>query len=113
MSTKANGPLFEIYPTGNWNYGLLQSEVNNTAAFKVVKKPWPNDDFPFSQDNVPLEIQAHGKQIPGWKVDKYGLCDTLPQSPVAVTSATEPITLIPMGAARLRISAFPVVETSK
>ena len=103
-------PSFEIYPAGNWNYGLLQSEVNNASMFEVLKKQWPADDFPFTQQSVPLEIKAKGKQIPSWQVDKYGLCDTLPQSPVAVKTNTEVITLIPMGAARLRISAFPVVQ---
>jgi len=105
-------PSFEIYPASNWNYGLLQGEVNNASMLEVVKKQWPADDFPFTQQAVPLEIKAKGKQIPTWRVDKYGLCDTLPQSPVAVNTNTEVITLIPMGAARLRISAFPVVQNN-
>ncbi|MCH5720581.1 hypothetical protein [Niabella hibiscisoli] len=48
--------------------------------------------------------------INSWKIDQYGLTDTLPQSPVSVDSKEETIELIPMGAARLRISAFPVVR---
>jgi len=42
-------------------------------------------------------------------VDKFGLCGVLPQSPVTVTTPEQTLELIPMGAARLRISAFPVV----
>ncbi len=103
-------PSFEIYPGSKWNYGLLQTDVNNLSTFEIVKKQWPANDFPFTQQSVPLEIKAKGKQVPSWQIDKYGLCDTLPQSPLTVNTNIETITLIPMGAARLRISAFPVVE---
>ncbi|MGN6353795.1 MAG: beta-L-arabinofuranosidase domain-containing protein, partial [Parafilimonas sp.] len=78
--------------------------------FKIVKRQWPADNFPFTPKSTPIVIEAKGKLIPGWTIDKYGLCDTLPQSPVAVATKEEAIELIPMGAARLRISSFPVVE---
>lgn len=55
-------------------------------------------------------IKAKGKLIPEWTLDKYGLCGLLPESPVAVHTKEETIELIPVGAARLRISAFPVVK---
>jgi len=101
-------PSYEIHPGSKWNYGLLLN--NDTAtSFTVVKKAWPANNFPFTQGAVPIEIKAKGREIPQWTLDKYGLCDTLPQSPVAVNTPTENITLIPMGAARLRISAFPVI----
>ena len=61
---------------------------------------------------MPIELNAKGKIIPQWTIDQYGLVDTLPPSPVAVNTKAETIELIPMGAARLRISAFPVVKTS-
>ena len=105
-------PSYEIYPASNWNYGLLLNEKDTSKLFEVVKKSWPADDFPFSQQNVPIELNAKGKIIPQWKIDQYGLVDTLPPSPVAVNTKAETIELIPMGAARLRISAFPVVKTS-
>jgi len=54
--------------------------------------------------------KAKGKLIPEWTIDKYGLCGVLPQSPVDVHTNEQTIELIPMGAARLRISAFPVVN---
>ena len=106
-------PSYEIFPASNWNYGLDEKDVNNSnlqAAFVVTHKAWPKNDFPFTIDDVPLSIQTTGKQIPAWGIDKYGLCDVLPQSPVATTTSDEQITLVPMGAARLRISAFPVVR---
>ena len=66
----------------------------------------PSDNFPFTVSNVPLEVKAIGKQIPSWTLDKYGLCSELPETN-APKGDREEITLIPMGAARLRVSAFP------
>jgi hypothetical protein len=103
-------PAYEIYPESKWNYGLLLTNQPVNEQFEIIKKPWPENDFPFSQKNVPLLIKAKGKLIPGWTIDQYGLCGVLPQSPVAVSTKAEEIELIPMGAARLRISAFPVVK---
>ena len=55
-------PSFEIYPGSKWNYGLLQNDLNNISAFEVIKKQWPADDFPFTQQSVPIEIKAKGKE---------------------------------------------------
>jgi hypothetical protein len=97
-------PAFKILPGSAWNYGLEKGE-----GFEVVRKPWPADDFPFTQEAVPIEIRAKGRQIPEWGIDRYGLCGILPVSPVAVSTPEQSLELIPMGAARLRISSFPVV----
>ncbi|MCK5700361.1 MAG: hypothetical protein KAI29_04385, partial [Cyclobacteriaceae bacterium] len=50
-----------------------------------------------------------GKQIPQWEIDEYGLAGELKDSPVLSDEKEEAFELIPMGAARLRISAFPVI----
>jgi len=103
-------PAYEIFPGSLWNYGLVLDGRPATEQFEVVRRPWPVSNYPFSADSVPLLIRAKGKVIPEWMVDKYGLCGVLPQSPVKESTAVQDIELIPMGAARLRISAFPVVE---
>lgn len=99
-------PTYEIYPESPWNYSLVLNKDNALKDFKVIKKQWPADNFPFTQESVPLEIKTVGRQIPSWKVDQYGLCHELPEAD-APKREKEEITLIPMGAARLRISAFP------
>ncbi len=103
-------PAYEIYPASKWNYGLVLNDKPLENQFQIIKKAWPPNDFPFTLDAVPIVIKAKGKIIPVWTIDKYELCAVLPQSPVSVTTKEEIIELIPMGAARLRISAFPVVK---
>ena len=103
-------PAYEIYPASKWNYGLVLNDKPLENQFQIIKKAWPPNDFPFTRDAVPIVIKAKGKIIPEWTIDKYELCAVLPQSPVSVTTKEEIIELIPMGAARLRISAFPVVK---
>ena len=103
-------PAFEITPKSTWNYGLILNETELSKSFKVVRKEWPTDNYPFSPGNTPIEIQAKGRQIPSWRIDQFGLADILPIYPAKTTRPVEDITLIPMGAARLRISAFPVVK---
>ena len=103
-------PAFEIAAMSPWNYGLVLNKSNTSQSFTVVHKSWPKDNYPFSPENVPIEIKATGRQIPSWKIDKNGLVDVLPSYPARTDQPVRDITLIPMGAARLRISAFPVVK---
>lgn len=99
-------PTTEIYANSPWNYSLVLDKKEPLKNFKVVRKSWPADNFPFTVANVPLEVKATGRIIPEWQIDETGLCGVLPEED-AVKGAKEEITLIPMGAARLRISAFP------
>ena len=106
----SNWPAFDLYAGGPWNYGLNEAEGPIDNSFKVIKKDWPKNDFPFTSEAVPLEIRTEGKKIESWKIDQYDLCGVLPQSPVTSNSPSEQLVLIPMGAARLRVSAFPVIQ---
>lgn len=103
-------PSFEIHPKTDWNYGLVIDKSNIEKSFSVVKKQWPKDNNPFTNNNAPIEIKAKGKRIPEWKIDQYGLVDILPKSPLKSNEVEKELTLVPMGGARLRISAFPVVN---
>ena len=102
-------PSYEIHPKSAWNYGLVLNGPKPEQSFTVVRRPGPLSSFPFASGAVPITITAKARKIPGWTVDQHGLCAVLPQSPVATTEPVETVTLVPMGSARLRISAFPVV----
>jgi hypothetical protein len=102
-------PSFEIQPTTPWNYGLVLDEQSPEKSFTVKRRNWPANDFPFTPDAVPIIIQTKAKRIPEWTLDRYGLCAVLQDSPALSREVTETVSLIPMGAARLRISSFPLI----
>jgi hypothetical protein len=104
-----NWPACEILPTTPWNYGLVLDARDPASSFKVVKHRWPQNAMPFTHAGVPIELRARGKRIPDWQADKLGLVGKLQPSPVKSDQPVETITLIPMGAARLRIAAFPAI----
>jgi len=102
-------PSFEILPASDWNYGLaLDASGDLSRSFTVVRRPWPVDNNPFTNTAAPIVLEGKGRQIPSWTIDQYGLCGVLPQSPVVTSEPLKELTLVPMGGARLRISAFPV-----
>lgn len=99
-------PTYEIHARSPWNYALVLDKNEPLKGLQVIRKEWPQDDFPFTPENTPLEVSATGRKIPSWVIDRYGLCSEVPEEN-ALKGEKEDITLIPMGAARLRISAFP------
>jgi hypothetical protein len=103
-------PAYEIHPTTAWNYGLVLDAQRPEKSFTVKRADWPTNDFPFTTDDAPVRITATAKKIPEWTLDRHGLCAVLQDSPVSSDQPEETVTLIPMGAARLRISAFPVIS---
>ena len=102
-------PEWEVYPTTSWNYGLALDGRNPSSSFTVLGKNAPPPDQPFDLANAPIQLCARGRRILNWKMVD-GLVGLLPESPVHTEEPEENIILIPMGCARLRISAFPVVE---
>ena len=100
-------PCYVLRPGSDWNYALKVDKDNLPVEFSVVKKEWPANDFPFTLDNVPLEFTTKGVQIPSWGYDETGMTDLLPTKYAGSSDKETQLTLVPMGAARLRIAAFP------
>ena len=105
MGGTSKFPAYEVHPTTAWNYGLVAH-----PTFAVVKKAFPASGQPFTPDSTPIEIRTQAKRIPGWKSDRLGLVGLLQDMPAKSSEPTETVTLVPMGAARLRITAFPTVS---
>ena len=105
-------PAYEIHPTTPWNYGLVWDRKDAEAAFKIARRAWPKNNFPFTVEDVPIQMTAKARKIPQWTLDRYNLCAPQQASPAFTTEPIETVELVPMGAARLRISAFPTVTTN-
>ena len=103
-------PCYVLKPKSAWNYALKLNGNMLPENISVTMKAWPADNFPFTPESVPLVFSAVGRQVPSWGYDATGMTDQLPTKWAARSTTDTPITLIPMGAARLRISAFPVAK---
>ena len=86
--------------------GFNQSGDGTKAAGSLYANP-------FTAQAVPIMLRAKARKIPAWKLDRFGLVGKLQDSPVKSDEPVETVTLIPMGGARLRISAFPVIGTGR
>jgi len=106
MSHPANPPAadWEVVPTTPWNYGLILNNTGSEKSVSVVESPV--GEFPFSAKDAPVALIVQGRRIPAWKLAN-GSAGPLPPSPVESSERVESLTLIPYGAAKLRITAFP------
>ncbi len=100
-------PAWDIFPASPWNYGLVLDELKNLS---FQSAPWPEDDQPWRNADAPVKINATAKRIPGWALEKNGCIREVVDGPIRSAEPAETVTLIPMGAARLRIAAFPVIS---
>ena len=102
-------PEWEVFPESPWNYGLMLDPQNPAASFKVIESEGALASQPFTPATVPIKLEATGRRIPGWQADGNNVVGKLQTSPVTSDQPDEKITLIPMGAARLRLTMFPVI----
>jgi len=97
-------PGWEVFPETDWNYAL----VADAAKMRAVRKTGELSDQPFTHETAPLSIVAKGRKVNEWKQMPNGMIGEIQASPVRSSINEDEITLIPMGAARLRVSMFPV-----
>ncbi len=103
-------PHFAVKPVGAWNYGLPQNV--KASDFEVIRKPGKVSDQPFTPQSAPIQLRIKARRVPGWGADSQNIVHPLQQSPARSTEPVETITLLPMGAARLRIASFPTVSAN-
>ena len=103
-------PEQEVYPTTPWNYGLVLDAKDPAASFEVVAQAGPAGGAAVHAGIGPDPAEGQGEEDPATgRRTSNNLIRPLQPSPAASGEPTETVTLIPMGAARLRISAFPVI----
>ena len=106
LADKGKTADWEVAPSTHWNYALMINPKDPQSSFQVELRPLGNQ--PFSREGTPVELHARGVLLKNWKlVDNSA--GPLPAGPAKASGGDEDITLIPYGAAKLRITEFPEV----
>ena len=105
----AQWPEYSVYPMSAWNYGLVLDAANPAHSFDVVQKGGVVAANPFTHATAPIALHAKARKIPNWQMDAKNVITPLQVSPIRSAEAVETVTLIPMGAARLRLTSFPTI----
>jgi hypothetical protein len=106
--TAALFPSWEVLPASDWNYALVLNKANPDLSFEVVEKTVKSTQ-PFSPQGAPIEIHAEAKKVPEWRLNEWGMAGVPPKDPVVVGAAV-PVTLVPFGSTRLRVTYLPVTN---
>lgn len=93
-------PEWEVTSPTAWNYGL-------TTDPQPAVSTGGNVADPFTPDTAPVRITVSAQRIPDWTTDSENVVGTLQGGRVSTGTPVERIALVPMGAARLRITTFP------
>jgi hypothetical protein len=104
-----NWPEWEVFADSPWNYGLVLEPGDPARSFQLVQRPGALAPQPFTAEASPVQLKAKARRIPNWQLDGNQMVAKLQPSPIRSTEPLEEITLVPMGAARLRLVMFPVI----
>ncbi len=100
---------WQIYPTTPWNYALvLNPDTPDSTITTTLADPGP---IPFAAHGTAVTLHLKARKVPAWRAID-GVAEPVPQSPVTSTEPEETIALIPYAAAKLRITAFPVLKNA-
>ncbi len=118
--SSAEFPTWEARPTGDWNYGIAfdparaadQMEVKKASvAANLANNPWP-----WSVSPVSLSVPV--RKIGGWELQTnpgnpaQKFTSPLPDpAQYKVSETVERLSLVPYGAAKLRLSIFPKLKS--
>ena len=99
---------WQVYPSSQWNYAIAAAPEN--AGENVSVQESEIGEMPLAAKPAAVELQVRARKLPVWHAED-GAADPVPASPVVSNQAEETIRLIPYAAAKLRITAFPELQT--
>jgi hypothetical protein len=94
---------WQITPQKPWNYAVAIGECDASAVEHPIGR------IPFDVQNPPVELRVEGKLDRQWTIEEHS-AGPVPASPVISPDPLKTLTLVPYGAAKLRITAFPYLR---
>ena len=98
---------WQVFPASPWNYALA---VNEQTVQNISVEESRVGASPFALKESPVKLSVEARKLPSWRAID-GVADPVPQSPVSSEEPQEHISLVPYGAAKLRITAFPQLKS--
>lgn len=98
---------WQVFPKDAWNYAL---RVDEHTASSIEVKESPLTEIPFGSQHPPVTLTVTACKMDEWRAID-GVAPAPPLSPVDVDAPNEHLTLIPYAAAKLRITAFPSLQS--
>lgn len=99
---------WQVFPRTAWNFALELDPSDPAESIEVVEQEV--GQVPFSREHAAVQIHVKARKLDEW-VAEDGAANPLPQGPVKSELPVERITLIPYAAAKLRITAFPILRS--
>ncbi len=105
LRERARTADWQVFPSTPWNYALSIEDPERIAV-----RESPLGACPFSLWASPVQLAVRARQLPGWRAED-GVAAAPPVSPVTSNEPENTLTLVPYAAAKLRITAFPALQT--
>lgn len=99
---------WQVFPSTPWNYALAVNP--DTPEKSITASESPLTASPFARRAASVRLRVKARQLDAWRATD-GATDPLPPSPVTSANPEQTIDLIPYAAAKLRITAFPLLKT--
>jgi hypothetical protein len=94
---------WQITSATDWNYAVELGKCDTEAVERAVGA------IPFDVTAAPVLLKVKAKRDPQWVVEENS-AGPLPESPLNSDAPLQTLTLVPYGAAKLRITAFPYLR---
>ena len=94
---------WQLLASGKWNYAVELGNCDAKASEQAVSAT------PFDVKSPAVTMQIRGRNLPEWTVNENS-AGAVPLSPVKGSGPLQSLTLVPYGAAKLRITAFPFLQ---
>ncbi|MGB8259186.1 MAG: beta-L-arabinofuranosidase domain-containing protein, partial [Terracidiphilus sp.] len=98
---------WQVFPRTAWNYALSLDAADPEKSIEVSESEVGS--VPFGREHAPVRLSVKARKLDNWRAEDC-VANPLPESPVESTQPEETISLIPYAAAKLRITAFPVLR---